>query len=70
MESMEGKRKSTNAYRCKHYKERNVEECKINDSLRKKRARLLLKSNKVLMKNTRKRKEKENVFLNTEIILQ
>ena len=43
---MEGKTKTTNTDCCKHYRGRNPEEYKINDALREKTARLLLKSNK------------------------
>ena len=43
---MEGKTKTTNAERCKRYRENNADECKINDASRKKRARLLLKTDK------------------------
>ena len=63
--------KATNDDCCKGYREKNAEEYKINDTLRRKRARLLLKSNtvKMLMKNRRKRKEKENGWLNIERVL-
>ena len=42
---MEGKTKIRNADRYKCYIEKNAEEYKINDALRKRRARLLLKLN-------------------------
>ena len=53
--------KATNDDCCKGYREKNAEEYKINDALRRKRARLLLKSNavKMLMKNRRKKKRKK-----------
>ena len=40
------KTNTTNADSCKCYREKNAEEYKINDALRTKRARLLLKLNK------------------------
>ena len=43
---MEGKTKTTDAERCKRYREKNADEYKINDASRKKRARLLLKADK------------------------
>ena len=45
MEQREGETKIRNADRRKCYREKNVEEYKINDALRRKRARLLLKLN-------------------------
>ena len=57
---MEGKTKTKNAGRCKHYREKNAEEYKINDALRKKWARLLLKSNKdAYEKHKKKERERE-----------
>ena len=46
MGQMDGKTKTTNADSCKRYRKKNAKEYKINDVLRKKRARLPLKSNK------------------------
>ena len=53
---MEGKIKSTYVDRCKRYREKNAEEYKINDVLRKEQAKLLLKSNKVAHKEHKGRK--------------
>ena len=58
MEQMEGKKKTTNPDRCKRYREKNAEEYKINDALRKNRTRLLLKSNKNAYEE-QQRKERE-----------
>ena len=58
---MEGKTKTANAERCKSYREKNADEYKINDTSRKKRARLLLKTDKskyeVYKKKERERKQ-------------
>ena len=40
---MEGKTKTKNAGRCKHYREKNAEEYKINDALRKKMSKIIFK---------------------------
>ena len=58
MEQVEGKTKTTNAERCKRYREANADVYKINDALRKKRARLLLKSDKTKYE-AYKKKERE-----------
>ena len=58
VEQMEGKTKTTNADRCKRYREKNAEESNINGAFTKKRARLLLKSNKEC---TRKEREKKRL---------
>ena len=55
---MESKTKTTNAERCKRYREKNAGEYKINDASRKKRARLLLKTDKSKHK-AYKKKERE-----------
>ena len=62
MEHMEGKTKTRNADRFRRYKEKNTEEYKTNDALRKKRARFLLKWNKDAYKE-HKRKERERKHL-------
>ena len=43
---MKGKTKTANAERCKRYREKNADEYKINDVSTKKRARLVLKTDK------------------------
>ena len=53
------KPKTTNAERFKRFRRKNKEEYKINVALRKKRARLLLKSNTIKYKEQKKRIEKE-----------
>ena len=70
MTQMEGKMNIVNADCCKRYREKNAEEHKINDAFRKKRPSMLLKSNKDPHEEHKKRKEKENVWVNTERILQ
>ena len=47
---------------------RTLKSIKQNDALRKKRARLLLKSNKDAHEEHKKKERKENVWLNTERI--
>ena len=66
MEQVEGKTKTTNAERCKRYREANADVYKINDALRKKRARLLLKSDKTKYEAYKKKKEKGNNSLKSE----
>lgn len=66
---MEEKTKTTNADRCKRYREKNAA-YKINDALRKKRARSTLKLNKNAYEEHKKGKENENVWLNTKEIQQ
>lgn len=54
--NMEGKKaNTTNADRCKRYREKNKESYKIKDALRKKRARLLLKTDKVKYEEQKKK---------------
>ena len=62
MKQMEVKNKVKCAGLCKHHREKNAEEYKINDALKKKRVRLLLKSNKDAYEE-RKRQEKERKCL-------
>ena len=57
---IEGKTKTTNADRCKCYREKNAEEYKIKDASQKKQARLKLKVHKSAYEQYKKRKEKEN----------
>ena len=58
MEQRERKTKATNADRCKRYRRKNADKYKINDALRKKRARQLLKINKDQYEE-HKKKERE-----------
>ena len=58
MEQRERKTKTTNADRCKRYRRKNADKYKINDALRKKRARQLLKINKDQYEE-HKKKERE-----------
>ena len=51
--------KTTNADRCKRYREKNKEEYKINDALRKKRARLILKTQDKEKHEQLKKKDRE-----------
>ena len=67
---MEGKTNTINTDRCRCYSEKNAEEYKINDALRKKRAKLLLKSNKNGYEKHKRREREEDVRLNTEEFLQ
>ena len=58
MENKQNKSKTTNAERCKRYQEKHSEEYRNQDALRKKRFRLILKSNNAAHEEY-KRKEKE-----------
>ena len=58
MESKQNKSKTTNAERCKRYRGKHSEEYRNQDALRKKRSRLILKSNNAAYEEY-KRKERE-----------
>ena len=58
MENKQNKSKTTNAERCKRYREKHSEEYRNQDALRKKRSRLILKSNNAVHEEY-KRKERE-----------
>ena len=55
-EQREMKTKTTNADRCKRYRRKNADKYKVNDALRKKRARQLLKINKDQYEEDKKKK--------------
>ena len=58
MENKQNKSKTTNPERCKRYREKHSEEYRNQDALRKKRSRLILKSNNAAHEEY-KRKERE-----------
>ena len=56
MENEGNKTKTTNAERCKRYREKNSDEYKVKDALRKKRSRMVLKNSAYAYAEHKRRK--------------